>query len=645
MVKTTVVFNGITGQYQYVIESGRNRSVNPCVTVGTIAQRDALTITNQFVLVLDASGDPSVKEGYAVYVKDEWTQIWKKVAEQESMNENIQVNWEQIIDRPNSSTIALDRTVEYAHQHDNILVLDGFSQDAMQRVTFNGTPLLTDINPSAVVLSKKVTVSGVNNVAGGKAFRIVGYNADTKSIVLEKLQRDDDPIDVALFVVGEKIVFTTSSKDPTGIFYQGIIASAELTAVDEHNFPSQVTVVLEEAPVFDASYTWNPSGGDSDDRSYAIIEDKTSDAVTTVYGEMNVGASANSTTDGHGNINVGEGSTVSGLTNVVSAPQSIVSGVSNQVYGQGNSVVSGIGNTTYGYSNHVIGHMNQVRYRYIGTSSDPTYADSCIVVGAMNEIYASYCTTLGYKNTLKATCSIAIGENNVAEEAANGSYFFGTRMTSHAPGATMIGHHGELPLMEGTIDKSSYSAGDKFGIHYKDAVVVAGGLGPAADPDARNQLAIVYSKYYWYKNPAYPWGTGQVIEMQQAESSEDPYILQERDTLQVNSNVVLNGVVYRKNRFKVVTEEFPELDADLGDSWKLTLSGDAEVTPVLLNGYDGFVGELVVYNAGTKLQLNADWTVMGEIPASFEVSGIDIFEIEQIDDLVFIRHKGARSIS
>ena len=135
MVKTTVVFNGITGQYQYVIESGRNRSVNPCVTVGTIAQRDALTITNQFVLVLDASGDPSVKEGYAVYVKDEWTQIWKKVAEQESMNENIQVNWEQIIDRPNSSTIALDRTVEYAHQHDNILVLDGFSQDAMQRST------------------------------------------------------------------------------------------------------------------------------------------------------------------------------------------------------------------------------------------------------------------------------------------------------------------------------------------------------------------------------------------------------------------------------------------------------------------------------------------------------------------------------
>lgn len=109
--------------------------------VSDIAARDALTDTldrNAMILVLDASADPTVDAGSALYAYASATDTIYKIAEYESMD--VVVEWSSIQGRPNSTPAQIDTAVSQSHTHSNKAVLDKFSESAGQ-VLYNGNAI------------------------------------------------------------------------------------------------------------------------------------------------------------------------------------------------------------------------------------------------------------------------------------------------------------------------------------------------------------------------------------------------------------------------------------------------------------------------------------------------------------------------
>ena len=122
---------------QLMIDTSPNTS-NNLIIVATIAERDALTLTqNTFVLVTDASADPTVDVGAALYVWNEDTSTYTKIAEYESMDATIA--WNDIQGKPTSSPTAIDNAVANSHTHTNKTQLDKIGQDGGGNLTYGGT--------------------------------------------------------------------------------------------------------------------------------------------------------------------------------------------------------------------------------------------------------------------------------------------------------------------------------------------------------------------------------------------------------------------------------------------------------------------------------------------------------------------------
>jgi len=92
--------------------------------VADISARDALTgMTDGVqVRVLDASGDPSVESGWAIYSYVEASQSWSKIAEQESLD--IIEDWSNIQNGPISTATEIDTAVNKMHDHNTDTYLD-----------------------------------------------------------------------------------------------------------------------------------------------------------------------------------------------------------------------------------------------------------------------------------------------------------------------------------------------------------------------------------------------------------------------------------------------------------------------------------------------------------------------------------------
>lgn len=113
-------------------------SANNLVIVATIAERDALTLTqNTFVLVTDASADPTVDAGAALYVWNKDTSAYTKIAEYESMD--VTISWNDIQGKPTSTPAAIDNAVTNSHTHSNKTELDKIGQDGDGNLTYGGT--------------------------------------------------------------------------------------------------------------------------------------------------------------------------------------------------------------------------------------------------------------------------------------------------------------------------------------------------------------------------------------------------------------------------------------------------------------------------------------------------------------------------
>ncbi len=106
--------------------------------VADIAARDALIVgldANAMILVVDATGDPTVNAGSALYAYAADTETTYKIAEYESMD--VALNWSDIVGGPSSTPAQIDTAVSQAHSHANKSTLDKLSED-VEGLLFNG---------------------------------------------------------------------------------------------------------------------------------------------------------------------------------------------------------------------------------------------------------------------------------------------------------------------------------------------------------------------------------------------------------------------------------------------------------------------------------------------------------------------------
>lgn len=111
---------------------------NTIQIVQNIAERNNLNPTSAiFVLVLDASDDPTVNSGSASYIYNPSTQQWIKIAEYESMD--FVLSWDNIQGRPSSSPAMIDDAVAKRHTHANMTQLNKVGEDSQGNFQYGGT--------------------------------------------------------------------------------------------------------------------------------------------------------------------------------------------------------------------------------------------------------------------------------------------------------------------------------------------------------------------------------------------------------------------------------------------------------------------------------------------------------------------------
>lgn len=102
-----------------------------------IDARNALTfVRNAMCFVADASADPTVGTGSAMYYYVASTQTWVKVSEFESLD--IRLVWNAIEGRPVSAVGDIDDAVDKRHAHDNKVVLDNLGEDVDGNLLYRG---------------------------------------------------------------------------------------------------------------------------------------------------------------------------------------------------------------------------------------------------------------------------------------------------------------------------------------------------------------------------------------------------------------------------------------------------------------------------------------------------------------------------
>lgn len=110
--------------------------------VDNIAERDKIESPKQGneVYVIDATGDSSVTSGGARYLRNNNT--WLKIAETESMD--LQLNWNNIQGKPDSTAAQIDSAVSQAHTHANKTQLDKIGEDGQGNLTYGGNAVKTE---------------------------------------------------------------------------------------------------------------------------------------------------------------------------------------------------------------------------------------------------------------------------------------------------------------------------------------------------------------------------------------------------------------------------------------------------------------------------------------------------------------------
>jgi hypothetical protein len=105
--------------------------------VADTAERNALILTqNTQVLVINATGDPTVAVGAATYVWRQSNSTWTKISEAESLD--VALTWANLVGKPASLPAAIDAAVANSHAHTNKTQLDQIGQSASGDITYQG---------------------------------------------------------------------------------------------------------------------------------------------------------------------------------------------------------------------------------------------------------------------------------------------------------------------------------------------------------------------------------------------------------------------------------------------------------------------------------------------------------------------------
>lgn len=114
-------------------------TLNEVTVVSDIAARNALsTSSSKTVLVLDASGDPTVASGSATYFLDASTDQFHKVSESESMD--LLLSWDTLVNGVLSTALEVDDAVAQRHGHYDLAALNQITVVADQ-LFFGGNVL------------------------------------------------------------------------------------------------------------------------------------------------------------------------------------------------------------------------------------------------------------------------------------------------------------------------------------------------------------------------------------------------------------------------------------------------------------------------------------------------------------------------
>lgn len=122
---------------QTLIDTAIAGSSGGLVVVDTIADRNAITATSAIeVLVLDATADPTVDNGWARYVWLVSSSSWFKMAEGES--QDLTLTWDTITGKPTSTPALIDDAVNKRHTHTNLTQLNKINEDGQGNFLYNG---------------------------------------------------------------------------------------------------------------------------------------------------------------------------------------------------------------------------------------------------------------------------------------------------------------------------------------------------------------------------------------------------------------------------------------------------------------------------------------------------------------------------
>lgn len=115
------------------------------VMVANIVARNAITAAyNALVYVQDATADPAVKSGGALYFYQYLTKAFTKMCEFESMD--VILSWSNVLNKPTSTVAAIDDAVAKAHSHTNKAVLDKLTEDVSGALAYSGKKLQFELN-------------------------------------------------------------------------------------------------------------------------------------------------------------------------------------------------------------------------------------------------------------------------------------------------------------------------------------------------------------------------------------------------------------------------------------------------------------------------------------------------------------------
>lgn len=172
--------------------------------------------------VTDASGDPTVHKGFAVYRYSNG--IFTKIYEGEMMDPDLDmtIDWDQIVNKPTSSTTDIDAAVAQKHEHPNMETLNALSSTADESGVINALMV------NGILLATQAQIDDLTaKVSGALSFK--GVVEDEAALPAE----GNTVGDVYVTKDGKEFVYTETGFEEFGstVDLSGYYTKEEIDAV------------------------------------------------------------------------------------------------------------------------------------------------------------------------------------------------------------------------------------------------------------------------------------------------------------------------------------------------------------------------------------------------------------------------------